>query len=425
MAVEIRAYPLFLLCSAGAFYFLVRSLTEGAPRAGGVIGLALTLAAAILTHFFGLVLAGGVLVALAASAATRRGRWASVFAAAGVVAVAAASISPYILESLRVTRVRPPRPQVVDQLLATGRLLPGLTSHPALALFPPVEASCTAAAIVLGVVALLPLGRRRRAQAAVALVLASGLTAVAAAKVAMASFDAARPTYNAWIWPGISLLLASGLGCRRPGARCVARVAAGVLVAGLGIGVVELGRHGTSFAHTPNGSIARMIRELGERDVAVIHDDSSHHIVHISGPLYQEFGPVLKQYHLDQASLDRRSPGLLTCDGVRLRGGEAIPASALTQPLIVVIHSQNTPPRALVDRIRRGTRFEGDGPITRELRSSPSWKLVDRRAAVAEHSADILVFRRVGRDELPGARTPAVARGSSGPSVRLDGSRTF
>ncbi len=425
MAVEIRAYPLLLLCSAGAYYFLLRTLNDATPRARDVIGLAATLAAGILTHFFGLVLAGGVLITLTLFAVTRRGRWASVFAVGGVVAVAAASIIPFIRESVAASRVPPSGTRVVDQLLATCRLLPGLTSHPAIALFPPAEALCAAAAVVLGLVALVPLGRRRRAQAAVVLVLTTGLTAVAAAKVAMTSFDAARPTYNAWIWPGISLLLASGLGCLRPRAWRVASIAAGVLIAGLGIGVVQLGRHGTSFAHTPSGSIARMIRELGEGDVAIIHDDPSHHLVHISGPLYQEFGPFLKQYHLDRSSLDRRPPGLLTCEGVRLGRSEVGPSSVLSQPVIVVIHSQNTPPGALVDRIRRGTRFEGDGPIARELLSSPSWKLVDRRSAHAEHSADILVFRRVGRDDLPRAQTPAVTRGASAPHVRLDRSRTF
>lgn len=425
VAVEIRAYPLFVLCSAAAFHFLLRSLAEGAPRRSETIGLALSLAAAILTHFYGLVLSGGVLVALGALAATRKGRWASVIVVGGIVALAAVSIGPFVRESLRTTRVVPGKPRVVDQLLTTARLVPGLTSHPALALAPPAEVACGAAAIVLGVVAMLPLGRRRRAQMAVAMVLASGLAAVATAKVVLTSFDAARPSYNAWIWPGLSLLLASGLGCRRPGGRRAAGIAAGVLIAGLGVGVAALARNGSSFAHTPNRSIARMIRELGERDVAVIHDDPSHHLVHISGPLYQEFGPVLRQYHLDGASLDRHPAGLLACEGVRLGCGEAGPAAVLPQPTIVVIHGQNTPPRVLVDRIRRGTRFEGDGPIARELRESPAWKLADRRAVVAEHSADILVFRRVQTEEITGARTPPVARRPSATDSRLDGSGTF
>jgi Dolichyl-phosphate-mannose-protein mannosyltransferase len=420
LAVEIRAYALFVLCSAGAFYFLVGALADGAQRRRDVVGLMVALAAAILTHFFGLVLSGGVLIALATFAATGKGRWATVLAVASVVAIAAVSISPFVLESFRTTRFVPARSRVLDELLTTCRLLPGLTSHPALALFPPAEVSSVAAVIVLAILATLPLGPRRRAQIAVVLVLMSGLAAVAVVKVTKGSFDAARPTYNAWTWPGISLLLGSGLGCSHPVARRAAGLAAGLLIAALGIGVIELAHNGTSFAHTPHRRIARMIRELGERDVAVIHDDPSYHLVHISGPLRCEFGEGLKQYRLEDAAPDRRPSRLRTCEGVRSDGPEAGPAVELPQPVLVVIHSQNTPPRALLGRIREGTRFEGDGPISRDLRASPSWRLVDRRAVVAEHSADILVFRRVGRAGIPEARASDVARRPSSDGPRLN-----
>ena len=410
LAVEIRAYALFLLCSAGAFYFLVRVMADEVPRRRDVVGLTVALAAAILTHFFGLVLSGGILCPLAIFAAVRKGRRATMIIVGAGVAIAAASISPFVFEALRMTRVYPARPGVLGHVLTTVRLLPGLTSHPALALFAPAYTACLAAAAVLAALAILPLGPRRGVQVAVALALASGLAAVAVVKVTKGSFDAARPTYNAWMWPGVCLLLASGLGCRHPRARRVAGLASAVFIGTLAIGVIELARFGTSFAHGPHPTIARMVRELGERDLAVIHDDPSHHLAHIAGPLYHEFGASLRQYGPDNTTIDRGPTGLLIYKGIRIDRREEKPAVELPHRLLMVIHSQNTPSRALVDRVRDGARFEGSGPITRDLLASPSWKLVDRRSVIGERSADILVFRRVGGDAIPGGRATAVAR---------------
>ena len=338
MAVEIRAYPLFLLGSAASFYFFTRLLTETEtetetepePRYRDIAGLALALAAAIFTHYFGLVLAGALLVALLAGAVGRGGSWRPVLAVAGVMVLSALAISPFVRQSLGMTHAHRVEPGVLNRLLTVRRLLPGLTSHPAFAVYPLVETLARVSVLGLAFAALATLRSEpgRRVRVALLLALGAGLAAVAVAKVVITGFDAARPIYNAWMWPGISLLLASGLGSSHRGARRTAGLAAGMLVVAMGIGVVQLGRHGTYFAHGPHRSIAGLIHPLGPRNVAVVHDDATPPLVQVACPLHYEFGPELRQYHLPEQT-GSGTTRLLVNRGGRLGTQEAGTAAAL------------------------------------------------------------------------------------------------
>jgi hypothetical protein len=393
LAVEIRAYPLLVLCSAAAFYFLIQIQTASTPRRRDVAGLALALA--ILTHYFGLLLAGATLVALAAVAAARRGPWKPVLVISGVVVLAALAISPFVRQSLLMNRGGNNGPDLEERVRSVRRLLPGLTAHPALAVFRPASTVAQTAAFALAALALVAAGPGRRSRFAVALVLGAGLSAVALGKVVLKAgdFDIARPIYNAWMWPGISLFLASGLATSHHAIRRAAMGCSLALLVCLGIGVVELRQHADHFAHGPVRTISRLIRTLGPSNIAVVHDAPPNQPVFLSCPLRYEFGLELPQYQAQPAA-DRASTRLRSYPGCRPGPADAGPTVALNRHYLVVVRSWATQPRDLLDQIRKGDRAGRAGSVVRELRASRCWRLVDRRVAVALDSADIALFER-------------------------------
>lgn len=402
MAVEIRAYPIFLLASAAAAYFLA-GLLGGSGTGRDVIGLSAALASAILAHYFGLVLAAAVLVALAADALIRGRTLRPTRTIAAVVAAAGFGIVPFARESAGMTHAREAGVGALARLESVGRLLPGLTAHPSLAVFPAAGHCARGAILVLAVLAVVRAGGDRRARFGLAVALGAGLVIVAAARLTMRGFDAARPIYNAWMWPILCLVLASGLGSSRPVPRRVAGVAAGVLLVSLGIGSFQLVRHGDHFAHGPCGTFSAIIRDLGTAEVAVIHDDPGNRPVFVACPLLCEFGPDLRQYRLREGD----EPGttrLHACLGARLGAPANRPTSELPEGHLLVIRSRPTPPGELVRQIREGGRPEGDGPSARELCASTSWRLVRRGVVVALDSADFALFERV--PPLRTARNP-------------------
>ena len=105
LSVEIRAYPLFTLWSALAFYGLV-CLHAGPPdrRRTVYAALALVLPAAVATHFYGAVLAGSILTALVILNGFGAGRFRPIAGLAGVSAVTMALTLPFVVESLALPR---------------------------------------------------------------------------------------------------------------------------------------------------------------------------------------------------------------------------------------------------------------------------------------------------------------------------------
>ena len=135
-AAEIRAYPLFVLESAVAFRCLTR-LTDPArpPARGDAPGLTLALIAAVLTHFFGLVLAAGRV-----GGPRPGGRPGPAFVEAGFrsgrgyVAVAAVVVLPFVAGALAISaHPRAPAP-LARRLHDIQGLLNSVTSHPSLSL---------------------------------------------------------------------------------------------------------------------------------------------------------------------------------------------------------------------------------------------------------------------------------------------------
>jgi hypothetical protein len=391
LSVEIRPYALFVLWSAAAFYVLVRlRATPPDERSGMYVALALVLAAAVSTHFFGAVLAGSILAALILLACRGAGRFRPIAGVGAVCAVSTAVQVPFIVASLRLEK------HAITHAVRVGPSLDGvknmlvrLVSHVTLSVHRPVAVIAVTAALVL-IVFSISLARSSRQCAAVALTLWVGLLVVTVAKLFLNTFDAASSNYNAWMRPGFCVLMSAGVASQSRAVRRAAALAFGLLLVAQVTGVYQLAVHGDHFAHGPQRAIVELIRARNRGELAVIHDDASHRFVFAYFPITCELGPGVEHYKPVNGS--DSATRVVDYPGMR----EARPVNALPYRYLLVVRLEATNPTNLLAQVRGGDRVLADGPIARELRASGDWRLVSERSVPASISGKIDLFERCG-----------------------------
>jgi hypothetical protein len=387
MAVEIRAYPLFLLESAAAFALLVRLAEGRSVRWPVVAALAATLASAMATHFYGFALAGSMLVAMACLTIQRGWRLAPLGLTAGVVALTAVALEPFLWSVLARTPATPLIP-LLARLESVGKLLPSLIDHPTLMVFEPAQAC-----VLVGFFAIVGLSTQSKSPSARAVLLALGAGLGAVALVELCAdrrqFPITSPNYNLWARPGLCLLAAASLAVNGRIIRRLACFATGLLIAGQGLGVVQLVFGGEHFCHGPHRTIAATISELGPGEVAVVHDDDGQDYHFIACPIRYDFGPNLDQYVLMGGGNQTRAI-------VPLRG-RPTPGRVESLPhrYVIVIRPLIFGDKDLVQQVRSGDRPIPPGPIARASEISIGRRQIRHSIHVAHISARVDVYERV------------------------------
>jgi 4-amino-4-deoxy-L-arabinose transferase-like glycosyltransferase len=421
-SVGIRPYPLFLFWSAAAFLLMVQLVSSSnrptESRMGEAtepigcsrderlrfIGLALCLAGAVTTHFFGVVLAGAVLTALFIESRSRLGWRRPLLAVTGCVWLAVLSITPFILASMRAGgKLVGPGPSLGARLVGVERLLVRLILHPTLLLNTLAEVTALVAAfLLLLATGFVPRGHRGPIRAIV-LALAAGLAAATCGRLLMNRFDALTSSYNVWMRPGFIILLAAGLAARARPARLTAATAVGLLIIAEAFGVYQLAAHGDYFAYGPHRRVATLIRGLGVDTLAVVHDFESPRIEFLYRPLRYEFGRAMPHYRFAGLSEGRTVVGHFMPPSDRVWSTAALPYRYL---LVVKTRAMDT--TDVARQIRDGDQPLGDGPVAQELRGSPDWRFDRRVLFFATDSAEISVFERQANTSQ--AMSPPVRR---------------
>lgn len=288
-AVEVRAYPLFFALSGGAAYLLVRAV-EAAPgrRAAWIGALTAVLALAILTHFFGLVLAGATVLTLLTDAIRGRKRIGPVLLCGVALGVTACGLLPFVGAAGRLSASAEP---ASPGFRGVVRLLYRLYGHPALA-GSRVGTALATGGFLLAVIA--GIASRRAVFALVAL--ASGLGVACTAALLVKGFDPTAPHYNVWSLPFVALLIGSGFADQDRRVRGLACLGAVALVSGTAVGSFELHRRPDVYAHGPQRALIDLVRRLGPEQLTIVYDSSSDASGHVFFPLRFTFGRSLPQY---------------------------------------------------------------------------------------------------------------------------------
>lgn len=391
-AVEIRAYPVLILESAGVFACLIGyAAGPTGSRRKWLAGMLACGVGAMYTHFFGLVALGVALVAALFLAKARGENILPVVAAGGVAALAALGLGPFVFASATLSQGGAGPAE--GKMAGLMRLVYRLFSHPAMSVSP-VAVGLSALGFVVGIACGLAHKRRSGwAATSLGLALASGGAVVAMARLAQSSFEAARPSYSVWMLPPLALLMASGLAANARAVRATALTGIVMALAANTYAAGQLAVRGDAFAHTPHRQIAALIRRYGPQEVAVIHDGESAQAWHIYAPIRYEFGGRVRQFSY--------IPGERDAAGVRVtdypsRKVEVDPTGLPFNDLIVV-RAEQRGAKDVASQIRRGVVPLGDGPVTRALLASGGWERVKQETYLAFVGADVDVFRKVAR----------------------------
>ncbi|MGC8639212.1 MAG: hypothetical protein ACP5XB_04960, partial [Isosphaeraceae bacterium] len=426
-SIEIRAYPLFLLESAVIFWLFLRRLER--PRdtrqeAMLLFGIVLTAILAVYTHFFGLLLSGGVFLALLVLNRHQPARLRPILAGMIVIAVASLGVLPFVRASIIVSQHpgglaqapaspehgrdddRSQHPGGLAQAPSEGRyvmvarLAYRLVAHPSMSAGPITVGAVAVGAVLAVLAAALPKRSAQSSTYGLMIALGSGYLVAALAQLVLRGFSAALPSYNLWMVPGLFLVMASGLAARSRMARGCALVGIALIVAGDLFGVFRLATAGDYFAHTSYGPIARLIDRLGPERVAVLYDDPCPDIWQIYSPMWYTYGRQVSQY----CFVPSPAPASVRVVSYPTKETERDPRE-LDFDYLIVVQTRKEWAVDLMRQLKKGPEPLGDGPLTRALLASPAWQRKEENVFPSYVACDVDLFQNTRRKAvLPAAR---------------------
>lgn len=390
-AVEIRAYPVFLLTTAGALRALVSVLhargSAGERRAW--IALTVWLVAGMYVHFFGALLAGVVVIGLALDASTSGRPLRPVVAMAAVVTIALVGLVPFVIASTGLSAVTKR-----DRIREVVQLIYRLVGHPAIAVFPWATALAFGSAVTLLLAARKLPAESRGPFRLFARMLLLGIAISVAANFVIGGFTAAKVSYSTWALPVLCLALSAPLGRLTGRWSRIALGAAVVFSACEGVGIAELAGNGDYFAHGPQRRLQQVLDGLAERHPAVIHGDPIDAYGATYFPLRFANGTALAQFVFVE-------PGFRPPLGIPLDlTTDSWNAELRDYSSLVVVRSEEQSARQLAEQIHHGPHsFVTPSRMISALESSPHWKRRGHWLFVSFVAADVTVFERTDREK--------------------------
>jgi Dolichyl-phosphate-mannose-protein mannosyltransferase len=394
-ALEIRAYALFLMESAGALGSLVALLSDPPHRASRwLLPMTLCAVAAIYTHYFGLVLSGACFLAALVLFPCRGGSTRHVLLAIAITGIACTGVLPFVLSSLHGSGNES---GAAPKLVFVAQWMYRLYSHPTISLSPLEEGMAAlgfagAAAVALYLAVRDPLGSGA-AVLGLAIALCAGAVVTLLGLFLLRGMIATKPTYSAWMLPALAMLLSSGL-AKKPGRPLWYWSLIGILLllGTYGAALRERVTYGEWFTHAPVRRLTSLINTVGPGRVAVIYEGNRDPMLYF--PIYYSFRDGVKQYVLagqasDKLALDSYPPGV------------RIDLEDLLAESLIVIRSEEQRSTDLVRQLRDGLKTFSVGPVTRALNGSARWKLTDSESYRAFLGVDIHIFERVSTSPRP------------------------
>jgi len=379
-AVEIRAYPLLILLSSVAIWAFLRFIDSGSRQS--LAGLVFVNIVAIYTHFYGLVLAGSLMVAGVVAQLLRGRSVRGVVVGGAITLVAAAGLAPFVLGAAAIS---PEREMAASFAVRVVRLTYRLVAHPAIAVGDVSLALVLAGTAVTGLLAVLRLQSGSWAARSIALALFIGVSTTAAAAPLIRTFDVLSPSYSTWMLPAVAVFLASATAQSNRRLRAAAVIGVGAVILGNALGASQLTRHGRLFSHGPFDTLAAVVNEYGAENVTVIHDGGSKW-GHAYFPLRYSFGVNLLQYRAIEGA-----------DGLAFlrlpAGGPALDPTPGARRVITV-----TTGKAGWRDLRRHQRGVGIAPppgsLAKRLAAQREWKLQKQLRGASFTTVCVSVFER-------------------------------
>jgi hypothetical protein len=385
-AVEIRAYPLFLLTSAGAlasFLAIVQSNGKGAAR---WVSLTIWLLLSMYTHFYGVVLAGTLLCTLFVLGWTQFGRMRPVLLCTFVLACCAVGLLPFVSGAASLSKTTNTAAALRDRWREVAQTVYRLIGHPATQVYSValIGTVLSAGSLLLG--GFFVRGQDRLPVRALQFALALGLGVTAVTNFLLVGFVAAKYPYSCWALPALFILLGAGV---RAGPRIVraGAFACGLLLlGGEAMGTSQLWVRGDCYAHTSFQKVEAILASLPEKGTAVVHEGAPYALLYY--PIHYAHETRLTQYVV-------ANPGEPVLGGNSLDIHSRDFATPLTRfQYLVVLRSAKQEAGDIALSIRSGTDSFDFGPTVRLLEASGAWRRIGQDRFMSFVSAEMILLER-------------------------------
>ncbi len=308
-ASAIRAYPIYFAATAWAILAYCRIVFLGGITAR-YLALTACLIVAMYLHFYGCVAAFCLGLSLLVWNIATRQPVAPLFLWAGILAVAALGLLPFIQAATSISGQPDAGANgsgLRDVVVATARLAYRIVAHPVYEVVPALRLGHLALIGVLGLIALVRLvtGIDRK-PAAIVLPLAIGFAFLAVVDLAVDGFEVQAPHYNIWMIPLVGLFLATAL-AQGGGMVRKAGSAVGIgLMATTLVGTGLLLRHASLYSNGPGDWTFAQIADPDR--TLVIHEGTTWGSLYF--PLvYLSAGKLEQWLQADDGTMTRLLPG--------------------------------------------------------------------------------------------------------------------
>lgn len=378
-AIEIRAYPLFILLACVALSLQLQLIMKWRIRTLFQFSVACLLAC--YTHYFGLVLVLSLWVPLLVLC-PREVRMRLFLALMGL-AVLSLGLLPFVLAAVDMSSpILQGGSEWVVQVLRLGYRLFG---HATIALN---DGVIFLLALSIGVLLFFAFKTKDRLVISLSLSLLCGVIIDILAQWMIQGFNALTPSYNVWMIPFFWLLVGSGLNVKRPALRFVSNILALFVIAANLYGAVQLVRYGDVFAHGPYESFAKLIEAHHPNRTAIIYDQSSDHAGMVYFTESYLFKGQLAQYRtVNQFSSLVITPFLSDSPPLTLQD-----LDKYQYLIFAVVKKQSS--KELREYIVSGHFLPSKSRMLDLIAKAPNWKMVESRYLAGWTGIEVWVFKK-------------------------------
>jgi 4-amino-4-deoxy-L-arabinose transferase-like glycosyltransferase len=382
-AVNIRVYPCLLLLSACGFYCLVRYFDQSQKNQNRwLTGIIVVSILATYSHFFGLLLAGSLLLAVLAEVWKEGKSLKPVFIAIALVGVSAAGLVPFLLTMFGNLGSKVGGTDE-GNIRAIVRLLYRQVAHPTTSVSIFAVISATLGFLTLLILSLLRRGSENRQRDAILTALIGGFMVIVLGRIFVSPL-VTETRYNLWIIPGLMILLSSSLTVtfRFSG---ILKVAAVILLVGASVfAASQFVVNGFYFSHSRFSSIDKYIQKLGPENVAVIHEGNAA----VCFPIQYTYESKISQYMLMPSENSRH----LLKKFPELKNEASI--SEINSAYIMLLRTEAIGASDIADRIKNGEKPLADSTYQEILEKSGKWNLNTSQIFISYFQTDMKIYEK-------------------------------
>jgi len=387
-AVNIRVYPLFIFWSACGFYCLVRLFGESkSTKSHWLFGVVLFSLFAIYSHFFGLLLAGSLMLA------TLFGKWREdkklkvVFIGILMIGISTMGTIPF-LAALVQNFGKEFKSSSANGFNDIIRLLYRQYGHPTMWTSQFILIVATLGFVLLVLLTLFP-KQTGKAQSTVLLTaLGSGMIVIVLGRYLVSPL-VTEIRYNLWMIPGICILLSSSVIRSFKYSSIISSIAIFLIIGANLYAASQFMTKGVYYSHSRFSTINQYIKQFGVNNLTLIHERKFGAVYF---PIRYSYEDQIDQYLIENCQESRPLLKKLP----HLKPDKSF--DSVSTSYVMFLRTDSMGAVKIATAINTGINPQLKCKFSENLISSKKWKLIRREMLISYFQTEILIFKKMITD---------------------------